>query len=373
MTLVGAPGGEATFTIPGVEGAKSLPMRETSAGNYVGTFTVPRGVSVQGASVLGRLNKGNQASATIQAAGSLTMDTTGPVLANLAPAPGAALPPGKPLIYGTFTDSGTGINADGTKILLNGKDMTAQATITGAFFSLRPDADLPQGKNTVSVIVQDKAGNETRKNWDFTVSTAEALVQDLTFTPNDKPLEPGDVVEVRLMAKPGGKARFNIGGAVTDRPMREQSAGVYVGSYTVKKGDSLSEAPISATFTLNGRTVTQTAGKPVTIAAGAPVKPTILSPTPDQAVGDTVTIKGKATPNATVRYRIRYQGTIIVVSTGGTVTDGEAKADAAGNWSVAGVKLSTLPGIRSVVYTVEAEAVGAAGEVSETVSVNFKQ
>jgi hypothetical protein len=198
------------------------------------------------------------------------------------------------------------------------------------------------------------------------------VIKELTFSPDTKTLEPGDELTVRLTAKPGGSARFSIGGTVTNRSMTEQSPGVYVGSYTVKKGDSLSKAPVTATFTSNGQTVTQTAGTSVTIAAGAPVKPTVTSPQSGATVGNTVTIRGTAAPNATVRYSVKYQGVILVVPASGTITDGEVKANDKGEWVVPDVRLSTAPGLSKVTYQVAATAVGAAGEESEVATVDFK-
>ena len=375
VTLQGTPGAVASLNVPGIEAARSVPLTETTPGTYVGTFTVPGGINVQGASLLATLKKGGAVSPTFQSGQPLSVDTVGPTLASLSPAPNSALAPGRPLIYGTLSDAGTGIASGGTRLLVNGKDVTEQATITEAFFSYRPDADLPNGKNTAVAVVRDDAGNETRREWSFTISPAEALITDITFNPDTKTLEPGDELTVKLTAQAGGKARFAIGGAVTDRPLSEESSGVYIGRYTVKKGDSLAQAPITVTFTsASGKTVTQSAGQSLTIAAGAPDKPTITSPQSGTPLGkDTVTLSGKAAPNATVRYHLRYQGTLFIIPASGTVTEGEVKADAQGNWSVPDIKLSGLPGVKNVTYTASIEAVGAAGEVSETTSVDFQK
>jgi hypothetical protein len=375
VTLQGTPGATATLTVPGIDAARNVPVRETSPGTYVGTFTVPNGINVKGASLLATLKKGNVASPTFQSGQPLNVDTVGPTLASLSPAPNTSLAPGKPLIYGTLSDAGTGIAAGGTRLLVNGKDVTEQATITEAFFSYRPDTDLPNGKNTAVAVVRDDAGNETRKEWSFTLSPAQALITDITFNPDTKTLEPGDELTVKLTAQPGGKARFAIGGTVTDKPLNEESSGVYTGTYTVRKGDSLAQAPITVTFTsASGKTVTQSAGQSLTIAAGAPDKPTITNPEANVSIGrDTVTLRGKAKPNATVRYHLRYQGTLFIIPANGTVTEGEVKADAQGNWSVSDIKLSSLPGVKNLTYTASVEAVGAAGEVSETTTVDFQK
>ncbi|MBC8102720.1 MAG: copper amine oxidase N-terminal domain-containing protein [Cytophagales bacterium] len=375
VTLQGTPGGAATLNVPGIDAARNVPLSETTPGTYVGSFTVPRGINSKGASLLATLKKGGATSPTFQSGQPLIVDTVGPTLTSLSPAPNATLAPGKPLIYGTFSDAGEGVATGGARLLVNGKDVTDQATITEAFFSYRPDTDLPNGKNTAVAIVQDDAGNETRREWGFTLSPSEALIKELTFSPDTKTLEPGDELTVTVTAQPGGKARFALGGAVTDRVLNEGAAGVYTGTYTVRKGDSLAQAPITVTFTsASGRTVTQSANQSVTIAAGAPDKPTITSPQPGTPVGgDTITLAGKAKPNATVRYHLRYEGTLIIIPASGTVTEGEVKADAQGNWSVPNIKLSSPSGVRSLTYTASVEAIGAAGEVSETSSVAFQK
>jgi hypothetical protein len=374
VTLRGTPGGAATFTVPGVKNAAGVAMRETGPGTYVGSVALPQNLSVKGATVLASIKKDGASSPVIQAGQSLTVDTAGPAVAGLSPAPNAAVAPGRPLVYGTFSDAGTGVRSDGARVLVNGRDVTAQTTVTESFFSYRPDADLPLGKNTVTVVVPDVAGNETRREWAFNVSQDEALVKDLTVTPATEALGPGDVLTVRLAARPGGTARFSVGTAATDRPMTEESPGVYVGTYTVKKGDSIAQAPVSARFTLNGRTVTQTAGRPVTIAAGAPDAPTITAPATGASVGGgTVTLAGKAAPNATVRYRVEYTGTLLILPTRGTVAEGEAKADAQGNWRVENVALSSPPGVSKLSYAATVTAVGAAGEESEPVTVEFRK
>jgi len=301
-------------------------------------------------------------------------DRTGPTLGSLSPASGAALPPGKPLIYGTLSDAGSGVDAAGTRLLLNGRDVSAQATITDAFFSYRPTEDLPLGRNTVTVLARDAAGNDTRREWAFTVSAAEALIQELTYSPQGQTLEPGDVINVRLRGKPGGRARFSIGGVVVDRPLREGEPGVYTGNYTVRKGDSLAKAPITASLTLAGRTTTQTADQALNIAAGAPDRPTITSPQAGAAVGESLVLRGKAAPNATVRYRVDYRGVLLIVPAGGTVAEGEVKANASGDWVTPEIRIGSAPsGVRNVTYTATVAVVGAAGEQSETASVEFKK
>lgn len=376
-TLRGTPGGAASFTIPGIEAAKSVPMRETSPGEYTGSLTVPNGVSVKGARLLASVKRGSATSPVLQAGDELTIDSVGPRFGDLSPAAGASLAPGKPLVYGTYSDAGTGISGQGTRVLVNGKDVTGDATVTDAFFSYRPAADLPLGRNTVAVVARDAAGNETRREWAFTVSQAEALLKSVSVSPQGRALEPGDEVTVRVEGQAGGTARFSLGGTVKDRPMREESPGVYVGSYTIRKGDSLAQAPATVTFrSASGRTVEQTAGEAVTIAAGPPEPPTITGPAADAAVGNAVTLTGKAAPGATVRYSVRYQGVLLILPTGGELADGEVKADAQGNWKTPPITLSAPSGLSRLTYSASVVTVGAGAEgeqTSEAATVSFKR
>ncbi|GAB4451696.1 MAG: hypothetical protein OHK0029_01340 [Armatimonadaceae bacterium] len=373
VTLKGTPGALASFSIPGIAQAQSVAMKEVSPGTYQGQIMLPANANIQEATVLGTLKKNGKSSPTLQAAQTLTVDTVGPTLGSLSPQPNAALAPGKPLIYGTLSDAGTGVEPNRFKLVVNGVDQTSKATVTNAFFSYQPENPLPMGKNTVQVTVQDNAGNATTRDWSFTLSQAEALIQEISYEPKGQTLEPGDVLTVRMTAKPNGQAVFNVGGTVTGRPMQEVSPGVYQGSYTVKKGDSLAKAPISVAFTQNGRTVTQSAEQGLTIAAGAPEKPVVTSPEAGSAVGGTVTIRGKAAPNSTVRYHLKYALNIPLVQAGGTVVDGEVKANAQGEWVIENVSLPAPLGFKDVEYTLEAETVGAAGEASEKTTVQFKR
>ena len=86
-----------------------------------------------------------------------------------------------------------------------------------------------------------------------------------------------------------------------------------------------------------------------------------------------MTFKGKSAPNTTIRYRIAYQGVLLILPAGGTIADGEVKADAQGNWTIPDVRITAPPGVSKLTYSLEVEAVGAAGEASEKATVAFKK
>jgi len=267
------------------------------------------------------------------------------------------------------------------RLLVNNEDVTARATITDAFFSYPPPADLPGGKNTVVVTLHDAAGNETHREWSFTVTPAEILLKRVTFIPENKTLGLGDVLTVRAEALPGGTARFLLGGAsaaAIERPMREESPGVYVGTYEVKRGDALTRAPVRVTFTASGgapAAVTLAASQAVTIAAGAPGTPIIDTPQEGASVGAAVvTLTGRAAPGATVRVNVSYQGrAVLVIGARGRLAEREVKADAQGKWSVENVKLSAPPGVSNLSFTATVVSVDPAGEASAPATVRFRR
>jgi hypothetical protein len=372
VTLTGTPGCNATFTIPGIEQAKDLPMREMQPGTYIGTIAMPDGVNVKHATILATLHKGRHTAPTIQSAQTLSVDTIGPTIANPSPAPDSALTSGRPVIYGTLSDSGTGVDAQATRILLNGQDITNRATVTPEFVSYKPDVDLPPGPEKVTIIARDRAGNETRADWAFMVMAEEGLIKAVSFSPNDRALGPGDVLTVRMVGRPGGMARFSISGVVNGSAMQEQTPGNYIGSYTIKKGDSLAKSPVSVALAYNGRTVTRNADRAIDIAAGAPDRPILTSPVAGANVGDTVTLAGRARPGTTVRYTIRYSGSLLILPVSGEIADGEVKANDRGEWHIEGIRLSTPVGVSKLSYQAAVVTVGVAGEQSDPVTVDFK-
>lgn len=374
VTLRGTPGATGTFSIPGVEGAQNLALRETAPGVYTGTFTIPAGVNIKGASVLASLKAGQASSPVIQAGQPLTIDAAGPTLANLLPGDGATVPPGRVVIFGNYTDAGTGIDRKRTRLVVNNKDVTAQAEISDVYFRYAPTAALPAGRNTVTVIARDAAGNEARRDWAFSVASEETPIKSLTASPTNKTLGPGETLTVRLEAAPGGTAHFTVGSVATHRPLREGPAGVYTGTYTVKRGDSQNKAPVYVAYvTANGRTVTQTAAQSVTIAAGAPNAPIIDTPQEGAAVGGAVTVTGRAAPNATVRLSVSYQGRLLILAARGVVAEQEVKADAQGKWRSSEIRLDPPLGVTNLTYTLRATVVDAAGSESEPATVQFKR
>lgn len=281
--LRGTPGGMGSFSISGLETARDLRLIEQTPGEYMGSFTVPPGVQLKNAPLFATLRKGTQSSPTIQAAQPVSMDAIAPQLANLSPGQDTTARPEGLLIYGTLNDVGTGVDPQSVRLLVNGADVTAKTTITEAFFSYRPDQALPVGKSKALVVAKDHAGNETRREWAFSI------------------------------------------------------------------------------------------GESATPVAVALQKPTILSPKEGAVVGDRVEITGRATPSAMVHYRLKFQGTFLILPTDGVVSEGDTKADQNGIWKVPEIRLNTPLGVSKITYSLEVVSVGPKDTSSEPATLEFKK
>lgn len=122
-----------------------------------------------------------------------TADTTPPTVTQAAPAPDSRVSRGA-IISAKFTDTGSGIDVASAKILLDGGDVTAEATITPGGIRFRPARLLAKGVHRVEVSVSDGAGNRcNRMNWLFGVDTdvsVEAKFEHGVLLVNGEPYFP---------------------------------------------------------------------------------------------------------------------------------------------------------------------------------------
>ena len=379
-TLNGTPGGKASFAIPGV--VEEVPMKETSSGVYEGTFTIPKNTSATRAAVLGRLVAGGVTSALIQAPGNLMIDSQPPKITDFGPARGATVESDHPLIYATLTDgAGVGVNPDATRINVDGMDVSGDATITGSLFTYRPKDALAGGLHHVSVSLADKAGNVATTEWPFKVSTGK-IVQ--SFTSNEtagRAVGAGSTIELTLKAQAGGKATAAIGTLAKAIPLSETDPGVYLGDYTVKAGDTAQNAPVTARFTTrDGTEVLTSLAAGLTLTAGPPPAPKIVSPQDADAVdvGVPLVVKGSAAPGSTVRVTINYVskelGGILPVS--GSSGSKDVVVDKNGEWTAAdfALKIRTLFGSsRDTVFTITATQLDTDGNpASEATKITVR-
>ena len=127
-------------------------------------------------------------------------DTTPPTVSNPSPLPNANAGP-RPTIAAKFHDAGSGIDDSSVKIILDGKNVTAQATVGPEGLTLRPVEALAGGRHTVEILVSDKAGNLSNTlAWQFGVG--ETLKSIMKIAPkgillNGKPFFPIGIYNYR--------------------------------------------------------------------------------------------------------------------------------------------------------------------------------
>jgi len=172
ITLAGTPGGAATFDLG--DYLTALPMRETTAGRYVGRFTIPERFDLAQVPVYGRLVVLGQSAPRVAAARTLSATTVPPSIGEIAPAPGRRTTNPRPSIYATFrAPTDVGIDAASVTISVDGHDVTSEAVRTDRFVTYTPARDRPDGPMTVEVKVADDAGNASSKTWTFAIDARE--------------------------------------------------------------------------------------------------------------------------------------------------------------------------------------------------------
>ncbi len=381
-TLHGTPGGAASFSIPGV--VQSVPMQEVSAGVYQGSFQIPNNANVEGGSVLGALRSstgGEQGSGPLlQAAQTITIDNTPPIISGLSPVPDDHVATNLPEIYAITQDgNGSGIDQTHTRIMVDGTNVTSKAIITSGFVTYKPDEPLADGAHTVMVTAQDMAGNRAHANWSFTVSATQGMVSgfESNLSGADSVLLAGQPLNVTLHAQPGGAASFNVGAVASNIAMQENSPGVYTGTYLPKAGINAQSAPVVAHYTApNGSSISSTLSQTVSIDAGVPDAPTITSPSPGASVGSSVTLSGRCAPNAQLNVSVAYHAKQLgFFDVNGSAAQVQVTGDANGHWTTDTLSLGS-PGLfasgSSVNYTATVTQSVANGQQSAAATLSFR-
>ncbi|MGI8924801.1 MAG: copper amine oxidase N-terminal domain-containing protein [Fimbriimonadales bacterium] len=364
VSMVGTPNGQASFRIPGI--VDNIAMREVNDGRYAGSWTVPpagTSVNLAGASVLGVLRIGRD-ERLIQAANRLSVDTEAPRITTILPEANARVVRGQVSVSAVFDDgSGSGIDPATVRVIVNGKDVTDQATITPSFANLRPE-QIIIGRNVAAVSAEDRAGNRVSKSWTFTVAEATSEIRLLTHDAADR-VEPGDVITVRLEGAKGGRASFDVG-RNQNMPMNENDDGVYIGRYTVRRGEDLSNAPVIARLEIGNNKYTVEAKDRINASASTSQldAPKVISPAEGAKVNSPMVVRGTAAPNTRVRVKVEYTASLLgLIGTSGTIGEQALTSDAQGNFRSAPFDLDTLGG-QDAKFTITVIAISDAGKES---------
>jgi len=96
-------------------------------------------------------------------------ENAGPVIGTLSPQEPLNDP--RPTIRARFEEGSSRIDSGEVRLILDGKDVTANATITSSSISLRPSRALADGDHAVELSVADRAGNRSRASWTFMIDT----------------------------------------------------------------------------------------------------------------------------------------------------------------------------------------------------------
>jgi hypothetical protein len=375
MTLVGTPGGEASFSIPGL--IEDVLMTESQPGIYVGTFRVPLNspVNISKASAVARLRSG-RSEKMIQSGTVLGFDTQAPVITAVTPDPNTRVGRDRPNISATFDDStGSGIDPASVEVRLDNRNVTRDAQVTSTFVSYRPDSPLTGGMHEVTVNARDRAGNPVTKSWNFRVIANTEVIRSFTYEAADRSLAPGSDIVFTLIGEPGATATYSVGDRIRDRRMREVEPGRYEATYTIRRNDNFDDMPVTAKLlTAGGDTFTYEAQTRFSGSTRALEAPTFTDPVDGGTAESRQVFRGRAAPGSHVQLRIDYSKNALgLIKMTGTVAEIEVIADEQGRWITEPINMSTGLGSGATTYTVTAITMGANGKKSSETKMTLRR
>lgn len=209
--LEGTPGARASFTIENV--AANLPMREVAPGRYEGAYTIRRLDKLTGGvPIVATLEAGGQGVRTALNRASVLADTRPPVVRHVFPRDGDIVPAGTVAVAGTFDDQGgLGVDPKSVKLVVGGRDVTSNATITPQSFTYR--AELGAGTYAADVSARDAAGNAVRQAWTFAVQAPQQVALPLELTSHaPNAVVPRGPIEIRGRTAPGARVNVDVVG-----------------------------------------------------------------------------------------------------------------------------------------------------------------
>jgi hypothetical protein len=374
VTMLGTPGGQASFDVGGLARDVAMVEDPQQPGRYHGTFRLQGGVTARDLAILGVLRKGNFAAPLVQAAGTITLDSQPPAITDPAPEPNSSVETARPEIYAEIGDrAGTGLDPSTIRLRVRGQDVTDQARITKRYVLYTPPSALRPGPVQVSLEARDMAGNRASRSWRFTIEREDSPFESISHDAV-RPLRAGDVVTVRAKAKPGAKATFSLGDFARGLPMEEAQPGVYVGKYTVRRGDEATQAPVVVDLQpAGGPRVRQKAAAPVNLVTQPPTPPAITAPAKDAVLGESLVVEGSGTPGAKVRVETSFTGKAFgALPVSGTFGSQEVAVDKTGHWATEPFTVRFPLGTRRPQVTVRAITIDAAGQESAAAETSLQ-
>ncbi len=375
FVLNGSPKAHAEVNISGL--TTPVVLTESQAGKYTGSWVAPQTpIVLQATSVIGVLKLGQDVR-MIQSGQTLSVDTDIPVIKGLAPDAGASVTVAQPDISGIFEDTGSGVDRTSVKIKVNGKDVTAGATVSEYLFLYRPAQPLPNGLCSVEVSMRDKAGNSKSATYTFTISAANnASIRTFIHTAREF-AQVGKPITFRIDGESGAKITLSAGNVFKDIALREGPKGAYGGQYLVKPGDVFNNTVVKAKVVLaSGLTfeVESPYKIPKTVGEAVAFGPaTIVSHKEGDRAVDPLVLTGKATPKTRVQIHVTYATTMLnALRVTGALADQTVDVDANGAWKSDPISLSFSMKGSNTEYTVTVTAVNTDGKQATPVTVKLK-
>ena len=374
VTLRGSAGANATFGILGV--VADVRLREARPGVYgaqpalyLSSFAVRPGDAARNAAILANLRVGGQDVIGVSDR-PITIDTRPPVIIALSPRPQSSIVNTRPNIVVNFDDRETTVNPSAVRLVVNGRDVSARATITDTFAAYNPEVPFSSGPVRVQVAMADRARNAARAEWGFIIAPANDVIKSVTINPTT-PLQSGDVLTVVMTGAPGGEASFVIEGILGAVPMREaRTPGLYFGSYAARPGQNVIGAALVVTLAVGDRRSTAAATTGVTILTTPPPPPTILSPKNGDRLGSSIVVRGRARPGLRILGRISFDTDSHSGENNSSLGEFSTTAAADGTWEIARELVVRLRGAK---FTISAFTIDAAGQRSTPAMVEVSQ
>lgn len=372
FTMIGTPGGQASFAIPGV--VEGIPLIEVRSGQYEGSWQVTREFSTL--PVVGKLRIGGSETQAI-APQSLSAHGREDVIERFSPQTDERVSTDRPTLSVIFGHE-IAVDEQSVRLYLDAAEISPSLLQkTSDFVAWTPQTPLSSGKHLASVLGRTRDGRVFSREWSFFIEEKGNIfpfgkIQSVSHNAT-APLSAGQVITVTMKGEPGGAATFDIGSWKGNLPMQEQFAtpGTYVGTYTIQAGDAVQNAVIT------GRLVTRTGQKwemaaqnPVSILGG--IFLVIAQPTEGGGVRPPLVIQGRTAPYATVSLTLKSSVSIIpkILEVGETLGNVQARADRDGYFQAS---ITFMPRPARTRYLLTAVAQDSSGALSDAVNVNLVQ
>jgi hypothetical protein len=266
--------------------------------------TLGESASFEGVAVAGReLTLGEKAQLRF-----LDLDQVPPTIQLLSPADGALLATARPGIQVGWSDAFSGLKLSTARLLLDGTDRTAQATVSAAGLQLTPSQGLPEGPHTIDVTIADNSANVAHAVFHFTTDTLPPAIAITSPTTGQVVSNPAFQV-TGTVTDASAIASLTVNGQAAARSGNAFSAAVTLAAGS----NTITVAAIDAAGNASQATATVTLQQNVapTLAIVAPAQPVYVDPTIASPVPDVVVTYASASPGldlGTLRVALQNLG-----------------------------------------------------------------